>query len=512
MPTAPNAAMASTSAGMRRLLLAVALGCASCAAAAESIADRAHGEAFWEEMRRRGLSSRLAVPIAAASSGKLLAGTSPDAQTEDEDHNDADQSGGGKTTTGSGSATLAADVFYGRPVLRIPEAALFTPENIAAGAARPCLEGKLTETTAHKRATLGLALALAVERRAMSSSSAHFGRWLDAVFAEPPPPVLALTDRQIRAIAGTTVAELHTEISQDVALIDEVAQSCTTFAAAPLTRDESVAALGVVLRHSLAVESSKSPSPGTGLETLPVLVPMAELLAVARHPDIQLAVPLQESAVMTPSGEEKVLVQVARRDMSAGEEAPSLWPGRFSNSELALRHGERYPRNPIGIGGNITLPKNWSPNRNTPNFREYGRYNCTSPSAFEVRLSPKGWPMRSFIRCARVAYHLARGSYDAAFIDRMDLLDKWPPPKKYKVDDWLAWTQGDQTINLEIHAYCMAMKRQLKETITAAVADDFRKSTDPTDVLLWRLRSEETRTFRECVALSRSIGSVGESS
>merc|ERR1711933_631348 len=99
--------------------------------------------------------------------------------------------------------------------------------------------------------------------------------------------------------------------------------------------------------------------------------------------------------------------------------------------------------------------------------------------------------------------HLAQGSYKAElFMDQIRLLDKWPPPLKWDHEEWLTWIQAGQAVNRVILEYCQNMKKQLKETLTASTAEEFRTSADPTDALLWRLRAEESKSFRECVALA----------
>jgi len=49
------------------------------------------------------------------------------------------------------------------------------------------------------------------------------------------------------------------------------------------------------------------------------------------------------------------------------------------------------------------------------------------------------------------------------------------------------------------------MRQQLKDTMDANTAEDFRHSKDPTDRVLWHMRSEESRTFKNCVAMAKKI-------
>ncbi|CAE7650114.1 unnamed protein product [Symbiodinium microadriaticum] len=163
-------------------------------------------------------------------------------------------------------------------------------------------------------------------------------------------------------------------------------------------------------------------------------------------------------------------------------------------------------KNPTGIGGKVRIPENWNTNPRTPNFKEFRKFNCTSQEAFEVRLSKKGWPMRSFVRCYRVAWLLLNNWYSPKVINQTQLLDKWPPPKKYSHEDWLGWTQADQAINSEIQEYCTTMRSRLRNSIDSTTAEDFRRSENSVDKILWKLRSEESKAFKECVSLARATG------
>merc|ERR1711879_981737 len=89
---------------------------------------------------------------------------------------------------------------------------------------------------------------------------------------------------------------------------------------------------------------------------------------------------------------------------------------------------------------------------------------------------------------------------------RIDLLDKWPPPRKYAHEDWLTWTHADSTTNSALLQYCTEMRKRLSDHMTTEVADEFRASEDPTDRLLWALRNEESKTFKSCVSLANSHG------
>merc|ERR1712139_516033 len=131
--------------------------------------------------------------------------------------------------------------------------------------------------------------------------------------------------------------------------------------------------------------------------------------------------------------------------------------------------------------------------------------NCSSLDSFELRFNIRGYPMRDYVRCFRVSWFLANGWYSPAYTKRIRELDKWPPPKKYTKEDWLSWTQADREVNKIVKEYCEMMRQQLKDTIDSETANDFRKSSDPMDRLLWHLRGEESRTFKQCVTKAKKI-------
>lgn len=199
-----------------------------------------------------------------------------------------------------------------------------------------------------------------------------------------------------------------------------------------------------------------------------------------------------------------MVVQIARRDMPKGEEV-FLWPGRLSNSEMIVRHGISFQSNPVGIGRNVTQPPNWDENPASKIRQEYDKYNCSSLESFELRFSTSGMPISSFVRCYRVSWFFTNGWYTPALLKRRRELDRWPPPQKYGKDDWLTWTQADQEVVRLIMDYCAMMREILKNTIDSDTADDFRKSKDPMDRLIWRLRSEESKTFKECFRRAKEI-------
>jgi len=234
------------------------------------------------------------------------------------------------------------------------------------------------------------------------------------------------------------------------------------------------------------------------------IFPLTKLLKVQLHPDPGVSITFQEEITVDAKREEEMVLQIARRDMPKGEEV-FFWPGHFSNSEMVVRHGIMFPKNPVGIGRNTSVPSNWNDNKNSNIRQEYGKYNCTSVESFELHISPRGYPDRLFVRCYRVSWFITNGWYSPGYVSRFRELSKWPPPKKYSKDDWLAWTQADAELNRYILEYCRFMRQQLKDTMDAATAKDFRSSTDPVDNLVWQLRAEETRTFKECLTLAKSL-------
>merc|ERR1711907_727998 len=170
-----------------------------------------------------------------------------------------------------------------------------------------------------------------------------------------------------------------------------------------------------------------------------------------------------------------------------------------------VRYGIGFAYNRIGIGRNVTQPPNWNDFPNSKERKEYDKYNCSTLESFEMRFSTAGTPMRNWIRCYRVSWFMTNGWYSPGLQKRKRELEKWPPPKKYTKEDLLSWTQADAEITRIILDYCKSVKQQLKDTIDSATASDFRKSKDPMDRLLWHLRGEESKTFKECIANAKKV-------
>jgi len=346
---------------------------------------------------------------------------------------------------------------------------------------------------------LSLAYPLIAEYRDPSSV---FRKWIVATHGVRLP-VLDLTERQRRVLNGTTVQGAYEEMVRNRNLIEETASNLTFFDGQPVTTAEAAWALAVIMRHARIVHPHQDARESR--DPRMYIFPFEELLDVQFHPDAGVAISFQEEIILNGKREEEMVLQIARRDMPKGEEI-FFWPGRLSNSEMIVRHGISFERNPMGIGRNSTQPPNWSPHRESKIRKEYDQYNCSSLEAFELRFTPTGHPHRNFVRCYRISWFLVNGWYSPGYTKRLRDLNKWPPPKKYSKDDWLAWTQADAEVNRVILEYCNFMKQQLKDTMDAATAEDFRRSTDPMDALLWQLRGEESKTFKACVALAKTVG------
>lgn len=285
-------------------------------------------------------------------------------------------------------------------------------------------------------------------------------------------------------------------------LIEHSSRNVSIFRDAPVSRGEAEWALAVIMRHARVVHPHQDVRETH--DPRMYLIPLVELLGVEFHNDPSTGISFQEEITFEGKREEEVVLQIARRDMAKGEEV-YVWPGRFSNSDMVVRHGQAFPFNQIGIGRNVSQPPNWDDDKDSNVRKEYAKYNCTNLEAFELRLSTEGKPHRIWTRCYRVSWFLANGWYSPALTKRMRDLDKWPPPEKYTKEDWLSWTQADRETNRVVLDYCQMMRQQLKDTIDSTTANDFRNSSDPMDRLLWHLRGEESRTFKECVAAAKKL-------
>lgn len=396
---------------------------------------------------------------------------------------------------GGSAAVLPGPVFYKRPLIRIPASAVLLPNDDVQQRVRQYARDQgplqIDSSDGEAEQLVALALALLAER---NSASSPFKSWLELVASEKPPLALQMSDRQQSILAGTTVESAREQMTRLRDAVLALAHPSDLTAEAKV--EEANWALGVAARRAQHVVL-----PEDGRRVLRLIM-VTDLFKMRMHPDALQAPPLVETTALAAGKERRLLLRAAERDYHAGEEL-FLWTGRLSDSELLLR-GIARPnassmKNPTGIGGKVRIPENWNTNPRTPNFKEFRKFNCTSQEAFEVRLSKKGWPMRSFVRCYRVAWLLLNNWYSPKVINQTQLLDKWPPPKKYSHEDWLGWTQADQAINSEIQEYCTTMRSRLRNSIDSTTAEDFRRSDNSVDKILWKLRSEESKADRKSV-------------
>lgn len=453
----------------------------SCTVSKTSSADE-----FWAEMKREGLKLHI--------KKKMV----------------QEKAFGGRPARNRTAMVLSDDVFYGRAILKIPRRALLTLETTRQEKLRDELGRFLYEEERVKKwfnvsndqedftHLLSLAYPLIAENRDPASV---FREWLDLaqgdrVFA------LELTHRQRRVLVGTTVEGADLEMSSRRDFVLHTATNLTYFQTSPVTEKEAAWAVAVIMRHARVVHPHQDDRENKHPRMH--IFPLVEMFHIAMHPEPGIAVTFQQEVIIEGKKEEDVVLQIARRDMPKGEEI-FLWPGRLSNSEMVARHGFSFEQNPLGIGRNITQPPQWSEHKKSKERREFDLYNCSSLEAFELRLNSRGYPMRNFVRCFRVSWFITNGWYSPSLKKRVRDLNKWPPPEKYTKDDWLSWTQADAELNRLILGYCKQMRQQLKDTMDVALADDFRHSKDPVDRVLWHMRGEESRTFKNCISVAKKI-------
>ncbi|CAK9025898.1 unnamed protein product [Durusdinium trenchii] len=467
------------------LLFAVCLSDESCSNEACSAKfSEARAKEFWAEIQRQGLQLHIRRKIM------------------------AEKAFGGLPARNRTAMVLSDDVFYGRAIMKIPRQALITVET----GRNDKLKSEMTrflfeEMTLQKVFNitsedyihlLSLAYTLLAERR---DADSVFIEWLNAtknekVFA------LELSSRQQQVLVGTTVEGAIQEMAERRDLIWQTAPNLTFFKRRPVSMEEASWALAVIMRHGRVVHPYQDQREVR--DPRMYIFPLPELLDVALHPNPGVSIGFQEEIVINGKREEDLVLQIARRDMPKGEEI-FLWPGRLSNSEMIARHGFSFRENPVGIGRNVSQPPSWSDKKDSKGRKEYDLYNCSSLEDFELRFNERGFPMRSFVRCYRISWFINNGWYSPALKNRMRELNKWPPPEKYTKSDWLSWTQADAEVNRVILEYCQYMRQRLKETMDANTAEDFRHSKDPTDRVLWHMRSEESRTFKNCIVQAKKI-------
>ena len=457
----------------------------SCLVASDAIAViRKKRKEFWAEMKQQGLEIKL----------KKLS--------------KEEKAFGGLPKRNRSAMVLSSDAFYGRAIIKFPRRMMISVETCRNADLRRELNSFLFESKALSKFNitledsqhlLALAYPLLAERR---DENTMYKDWFDAI-EHDHLVALELTERQRSVLIGTTVEGAHEEMVANRDLIQFTASNLTYFKKWPITEREASWALSVIMRHARVVHPHQDERDRRAARMY--LIPLVQLLHVHLHPEASLAISFQEEITLDENKrEQEMVLQIARRDMAKGEEV-FVWPGRLSNSEMTIRQGMSFPVNPVGIGRNVSQPQNWNDNPESRIRKEYAKANCSSLESFEMRLSAQGFPMPIFRKCFRISWFLVNGWYNPGYLNKLRDLTTWPPPKSYRHEDWLAWTQADQALNDVILDYCSYARQKLKDTINAKTADDFRKSTDRIDKLLWNLRGEESRTFKECITLAKKV-------
>jgi hypothetical protein len=154
-------------------------------------------------------------------------------------------------------------------------------------------------------------------------------------------PALVLDQRQRDFLKNTTVDGAWTHLLN----MTEIIRNATEFAVShsgskmfnpPISRLEAKWALSVLLRRGLTVHPHQDER-GEKLARM-MLIPDTTLLDTEWYPDLSMAITFQEEIVLQDRREVEVVQQIARRDIPKGQQVYQ-WAGRFSNSELMLRHG-----------------------------------------------------------------------------------------------------------------------------------------------------------------------------
>ncbi|CAD7938568.1 unnamed protein product [Amoebophrya sp. A120] len=434
--------------------------------------------------------------------------------------------------------TLTKDVFYGRAIIQVPRSKGFLGVQNLNQTAHGTLRKQLLEefaydkyniTSENARHVLQSSISLIAENRDPNS---RFRKYLDLLQTENML-VFTLNDTQRKMLQGTTQEKTPEELSSLVELVHSAAGNFTLEPQAgsdasevlgkPVTWREAQWAVSAILTRALTIwpptedrPSDHGEDPATGDSIKMSLVPIPELLYANYHPDGGTAITFQEERIVIDGQDVDVVLQIARRDMGKGEEN-FLYPGRLSNSDLLLRYNLTFKKNHVGIGDNSTIPgslamsgddtRNMRSNKNKQR-REFEKYNCTAED-FELRFSPKGYPDRKFCRCWRVNHFMESGWYSPALVKKVHLLDKWPPPPAYTDEEmWLALTQADNQLNALFKQHCKWRRARLRNGIDRATLEAFKVSEDVIDQKLYKMRIEETKTFKHCEELANRISNV----
>merc|ERR1719181_171978 len=234
----------------------------SCLAAATP----SKAEAFWLEMKKRGLKLNIR------------------RKTVEE------KAQAGRAARNRTAMVLVDDVFYGRAIMKIPRPVLLSHDTAALNAdlrrelssllfEDRTLERKYNVTGEDATHLLSLAYPLIAESRDPSSV---FREWLDAV-ASVRLPALQFSERQLRVLNGTTVEGAREEMEKNRDLIQNSARNVSIFKNAPVSLGEAEWALAVIMRHARVVHPHQDVRETR--DPRMYLVPLVELLDVELHQD-----------------------------------------------------------------------------------------------------------------------------------------------------------------------------------------------------------------------------------
>ncbi|CAD7968773.1 unnamed protein product [Amoebophrya sp. A25] len=445
--------------------------------------------------------------------------------------------------TGEG-VVLSKDVFYGRAIIQLPRKKGFLGmQNLE----QPKLKQELEQfhyqkynatSTENGRHVLQSSMALIAENRDPNS---RFREYLDLV-QNDTMLVFTLSERQRAMLNGTTQENTTKEMASLVEMVHDTAGNFTLMPrsstkveldvdvegprvtsedqnATLVTWREAEWAVSVILKHALTIWPSTEDRPEDhgvverdDSSIKMQIVPLPVLLHANYHPDGGTAITFQEERIVVDGRDTEVVLQIARRDMPKGEEM-FLYPGRLSNSDLLLRYNLTFSKNHVGIGDNATMtPGVLGQVRKSKQKTEFGKFNCTAED-FELRFSPRGYPNRRFVRCWRVNHLMESGWYTPGLLKKMHLLDKWPPPPAYHDEElWLSFTQADNALNSFLKEHCKWRRAKLRTGMDRDTLEEFKNSEEVIDQKLYKMRVEETRTFKNCQELAERISNTDSSS
>eukprot|EP00392_Amoebophrya_sp_AT5.2_P010679 g10744.t1 len=448
--------------------------------------------------------------------------------------------------------TLKKDVFYGRAIIQLPLRYGFLGVSNLEGTLNPAntdakggnLKKQLEEfpysrfniTGENSKHVVQSSLCLIAESRLKEQS--RFFEYLQLV-KEDKMLVFTLSETQKKMLNGTTQEATPREMDSFVDMVVEAAGNFSLPVLPPedaggsasgqtagVSRKEAEWAISVILTRALTIWPPTEDRPGEhpggdssdqGSIKMQI-VPLPELLYANYHPDGNTAITFQEERIVEKGTEVDVVLQIARRDMAKGEEN-FLYPGRLSNSDLLLRYNLTFSKNHVGIGDNssytpgslVDVGEDDARRMKSKQRKEFERFNCTAED-FELRFSPKGYPSRRFTRCWRVNWFMDSGWYTPGLLKKVHWLDKWPPPSAYTGEElWLAFTQADNAMNALFKNHCAYRRARLRSGIDRGTLDEFKLSSNIIDQKLFKLRTQETKTFRNCEELAHRISNTDSS-